>query len=65
MVCSMMRGPVNPIRARVTLGLRVLSYDDLLPTNPGYWLYLANQIGKEALAVIGGVRSTMDVFGAE
>jgi hypothetical protein len=44
---------LNPIRARVSLGLRVLSYSDLPLTNPGYHVYLANQITKEALATLG------------
>jgi hypothetical protein len=41
---------LNPIRARVTLGLRVLSYNDLPLTHPGYALFLAHQVGKEAMA---------------
>jgi hypothetical protein len=44
---------LNPIRAKVSLGMRVLSYNDLLPTNPGYHLFLAHQVAKEAMAVIG------------
>jgi hypothetical protein len=46
---------LNPIRARVSLSLRVLSYNDLLPTNPGYHLYLAHQVAKEAMAALGTV----------
>jgi hypothetical protein len=41
---------LNPIRAKVDLSLYVLSYFDLKITNPGYSLFLAHQIGKEALA---------------
>ena len=44
---------LNPIRARVSLGLRVLSYSDLSLTNPGYHIYLAHQITKEVMATIG------------
>jgi hypothetical protein len=44
---------LNPIRARVSLGLRVLSYSDLPTSNPGYHIYLAHQITKEVLATIG------------
>jgi hypothetical protein len=44
---------LNPIRARVTLGLRVLSYSDLSLTNPGYYLFLAHQVTKEVMATIG------------
>jgi hypothetical protein len=41
---------LNPIRAKVSLGMRVLSINDLLPTHPGAGLYLAYQQGKERLA---------------
>ena len=44
---------LNPIRARASVGLSVLSYNDLPITNPGYGVFLANQIIKEAMAVIG------------
>ncbi len=46
---------LNPIRAKVTLGLRVLSYNDLSLTNPGYYLFLAHQVMKEVMATIGSV----------
>jgi hypothetical protein len=48
---------LNPIRAKVSLGLRVLSYNDLPVTNPGYHLFLAHQVVKETLAKIGTVNS--------
>jgi hypothetical protein len=44
---------LNPIRARVQLGLRVLSYSDLALTNPGYYVFLAHQVTKEVMATIG------------
>jgi hypothetical protein len=44
---------LNPIRAKVGLGLRVLSYNDLAATNPGYHIFLAHQVLKESLATIG------------
>lgn len=43
---------LNPIRARVSLGLRVLSYNDLPVTHPGYALFLAHQVAKETLATL-------------
>jgi len=46
---------LNPLRARVSLGLRVLTYDDLPITHPGYYIYLTHHIGKESLARIGSV----------
>lgn len=48
---------LNPIRARVSLGLRVLSYDDLPPTDPGHTLFLAHQVVKETMARAGTVNS--------
>ncbi len=55
---------LNPIRAKVSLGLRVLSYNDLPPTHPGYHLFLAHQVTKEALAAIGSVNTLAAVGGA-
>ena len=46
---------LHPIRARLGLGLRVLSYTDLPLTHPGYGLFLAHQVIKEAMATIGSV----------
>jgi hypothetical protein len=46
---------LNPIRAKVSLGLRVLSYNDLPTTHPGYYLFLAHQVIKEAMAAMGSV----------
>jgi hypothetical protein len=46
---------LNPIRAKVNLGLRVLSYNDLSILHPGYHLFLAHQIVKETMATIGSI----------
>jgi hypothetical protein len=46
---------LNPLRAKVSLGLRVLSYNDLSISNPGYYVFLAHQIIKEAMAVVGSL----------
>lgn len=54
---------LNPIRAKVSLGLRVLSTSDLPLTNPGYGLFLAHQIAKEALATAGSASNLADVAG--
>lgn len=48
---------LNPLRAKVSLGLAVLSYHDLPMTHPGYSIFLSHQVIKEAMAVIGGARS--------
>lgn len=45
---------LNPIRARIQLGLRVLSYSDLPSANPGYGMFLAHQVAKESLATMAG-----------
>ena len=46
---------LNPIQAKVSLGLRVLSYNDLSLTNPGYYLFLAHQIAKEVMATMASI----------
>ena len=52
---------LNPIRAKVSLGLRVLSYADLSLTHPGYTLFLAHQITKETMAGIGSINSLASI----
>jgi hypothetical protein len=54
---------LNPIRAKVTLAMRVLSYDDLPLENPGYALFLAHQVAKEAMAVVGSAGNLSDLVG--
>ena len=54
---------LNPIRARAQVGLRVLSTADLSITHPGYALFLAHQVVKEALAVAGSVGNLDAVAG--
>jgi hypothetical protein len=46
---------LNPTRARVSLGLRVLTYNDLGLLSPGGALFMAHQVMKEAVAMVGGV----------
>lgn len=48
---------LNPIRAKVPLEFRVLSYSDLEQTHIGYNIFLAHQVAKEAMAKIGTVQS--------
>jgi hypothetical protein len=48
---------LNPIRARVSLGLRVLTYDDLPVTHAGYGIFLAHQVVKETFATLGSLDS--------
>jgi hypothetical protein len=46
---------LNPIRAKVALGLRVLNYQDLGLLSVGGALFMVHQIMKEVMATIGGV----------
>lgn len=41
---------LNPIRAKISLGLRVLTYSDLSPLHPGFSIYFNHQISKETMA---------------
>ncbi len=54
---------LNPIRAKVGLGLRVLTYNDLPFSHPGYALFLAHQVVKEAMAVAGSLDHVAAVAG--
>ncbi len=46
---------LNPIRAKVSLDLRVLTYQDLGLPSPGGALYMTHQVVKEVMATIGSV----------
>ncbi len=48
---------LNPIRARVGLGLKVLNYQDLGIMSIGGALFMVNQVAKEVMASINGVGS--------
>jgi hypothetical protein len=54
---------LNPIRATVNLGMRVLTYNDFPVTHPGYALFLAHQVVKETMAVVGSVSDVGAVAG--
>jgi hypothetical protein len=56
---------LNPIRARVSLGLRVLNYGDFPVTHPGYYMFLAHQVVKEAMSVAGSVSNLSAVAGGD
>jgi len=55
---------LNPIRAKVALGLRVLSYNDFPLTHPGYSLFLAHQVVKEAMATLNTVGNAPAIAGS-
>ena len=46
---------LNPIRAKVQLSMRVLTYQDLGLVSVGGALFMAHQVAKEVMATIGGV----------
>jgi hypothetical protein len=48
---------LNPIRAKVSLDLRVLSYSDFKPDHLGYYVFMAHHATKEAMSIIGAVNS--------
>jgi hypothetical protein len=48
---------LNPIQARASLSLQVLSYNDLSPDNPAYYVFLAHQAVKETMAVLNNRNS--------
>jgi hypothetical protein len=54
---------LNPTRAKVSLGMRVLSSNDLLPGHPGASMFAAYHQQKEALAAswAGGLASALGV----
>jgi hypothetical protein len=56
---------LNPIRAKISLGLRVLSIDDLYFTDKGGSLYMAYQQQKETFARLyqGAAFSTLGIGG--
>lgn len=56
---------LNPILAKVSLGLRVLSYNDLPITDPGYAIFMAHQIAKEVFATMGSVGNLGAVAGGD
>ena len=55
---------LNPIRAKVALGLTVLSYSDLSVTDSGYYIFLAHQVAKEGMAVLNTFSDLSAVVGA-
>jgi hypothetical protein len=54
---------LNPIRAEVAVAMKVLTYNDLAITNPGYWAFMAHQVIKEVLATVASVENAAGVFG--
>ena len=54
---------LNPIHAKVSLDLNVLSYHDLGLLSPGGGLFMAHQLIKEGMATINGVGAGVSAAG--
>ncbi|MEA3064216.1 MAG: hypothetical protein QOJ27_651 [Sphingomonadales bacterium] len=54
---------LNPIRADVSLSMKVLTYNDLAMTHPGYWAFMAHQVVKEVLATVASVDNIGSALG--
>ena len=54
---------LNPLRAKVSLGLRILTYHDLPESNLGHYISLVHQVAKEAFAIIGSASNIAAVAG--
>lgn len=55
---------LSPIRAKVSLGLRVISYSDVSASSPAWSLFLSHQITKEAMASVATSSSLNAVVGS-
>jgi hypothetical protein len=55
---------LNPIRAKVSLDMRVLTYQDLGLDSVGGALFMAHQVAKEVMATIGGAGAVSGAIGA-
>ncbi len=56
---------LNPIRARVSLDMEVLTYDKLAVTSRGSAVYLANQVMREAMATLSSIDNLTAVAGGD
>lgn len=54
---------LNPIRAEVTLGMKVLTYLELSKSSLGYQAYLATQVQKEVNARLNLINSAGEILG--
>lgn len=52
---------LNPLRARASMNLQVLTWSDFESTHPGYWLSMAHQQAQEALALMRTVAGAADL----
>ena len=61
---SLVAVPTDPVRL-TKISMRVLSYSDFSVTHPGYYLFLAHQLVKETMAVVGSVSNLSAVAGGD
>jgi hypothetical protein len=54
---------LNPIRADVAVSMKVLTYNDLTMTHPGYWAFMAHQVIKEVFATAASVDNLASLGG--
>ena len=52
---------LNPLRARVSLGLRALNWNDVSQTHPAFGIALAHKMRTEAMALIGSLQAQQTV----
>lgn len=55
---------LNPLRAKVSLGMRVLSTADFTSDHRGWNLFMAHQVAKEAMAALATVGSAEAALGS-
>lgn len=56
---------LHPIRADVSVSMKVLTYNDLSMTNPGYWAFMAHQVVKETLATVASLNNAAEAVGID
>jgi hypothetical protein len=56
---------LNPIRADVAVSMKVLTYNDLAITHPGFWAFMAHQVVKEVLATVASVDNVGKMAGGD
>lgn len=55
---------LNPLQAKVSLSMRVLSYNDLPSDHAGHKIFLAHQVAKEVMATVGSIGNLGSVVGS-
>lgn len=46
---------LNPITAKATVTLKIVSYNELSLAHPAYWIFLLHQVAKEVFATMGSI----------